>query len=105
MAMVGRVIFAFSSAVVNTTFPLVAGTRAEERKDLRVIATALLLVLGSGSLLAFGLCVIPAQVWTLLFGHGFQIAGEYSLPSLLALYALATLAVAIEQLRGRDTAS
>lgn len=91
VAMVGRVIFAFSSAVVNTTFPLVAGTRDEERKDLRVIATALLLVLGSGSLLAFGLCITPSSVWTLLFGHGFQIAGEYSLPSLLALYALATV--------------
>jgi O-antigen/teichoic acid export membrane protein len=91
VAMVGRVIFAFSSAVVNTTFPLVAGTREEERKDFRVIATALLLVLGSGSFLAFGLCVTPASVWTMLFGHGFQIAGEYSLPSLLALYALATV--------------
>jgi O-antigen/teichoic acid export membrane protein len=91
VAMVGRVIFAFSSAVVNTTFPLVAGTREEDRKDLRVIATALLLVLGSGSILAFGLCITPAHVWTLLFGHGFQIVGEYSLPSLLALYALATV--------------
>jgi O-antigen/teichoic acid export membrane protein len=91
VAMVGRVIFSFSSAVVNTTFPLVAGTRDEERKDLRVIATALVLVLGCGSLLAFGLCVTPASVWTGLFGRGFQIAGEYSVPSLLALYALTTV--------------
>jgi O-antigen/teichoic acid export membrane protein len=91
IAMVGRVIFSFSSAVVNTTFPLVAGTRDEERKDLRVIATALVLVLGCGSLLAFCLCVTPAWVWTSLFGKGFQIAGEYSVPSLLALYALTTV--------------
>jgi O-antigen/teichoic acid export membrane protein len=91
VAMVGRVIFAFSSAVVNTTFPLVAGTRNEERKDLKVIATSLLLVFGSGSLLAFGLCVTPAWIWTRLFGSGFQITGEYSLPSLLALYALTTV--------------
>ena len=91
VAMVGRVIFAFSSAVVNTTFPLVAGTRNEERKDLKVIATSLLLVFGSGSLLAFGLCVTPAWIWTRLFGLGFQITGEYSLPSLLALYALTTV--------------
>src|SRR5580698_8420586 len=91
VAMVGRVIFAFSSAVVNTTFPLVAGTRDEERKDLRVIATSLLLVFGSGSLLAFGLCVTPAWIWTRLFGAGFQTTGEYNLPSLLALYALATV--------------
>lgn len=91
IAMVGRVIFSFSSAVVNTTFPLVAGTREEERKDLKVIATSLVLVLGCGSLLAFCLCVTPAWVWTLLFGKGFQIAGEYSVPSLLALYALTTV--------------
>ncbi|MGO9436225.1 MAG: lipopolysaccharide biosynthesis protein [Terracidiphilus sp.] len=91
VAMVGRVIFAFSSAVVNTTFPLVAGTRDQERKDLKVIATSLLLVFGSGSLLAFGLCITPAWIWTKLFGAGFQIAGEYNLPSLLALYALATV--------------
>jgi O-antigen/teichoic acid export membrane protein len=44
VAMVGRVIFSFSQAVVNSTFPLVAGTSNEERRDLRVIATALLLV-------------------------------------------------------------
>ncbi len=91
VAMVGRVIFAFSSAVVNSTFPVVAGTREEERRDLRVIATSLLLVLGSGSMLAFGLCITPASVWAKLFGAGFQITGEYSMPSLLALYALATV--------------
>ena len=34
VAMVGRVIFTFSQAVVNSTFPLVAGTREEERRDL-----------------------------------------------------------------------
>ncbi|MFZ1015124.1 MAG: hypothetical protein WAN28_17395, partial [Terracidiphilus sp.] len=91
IAMVGRVIFSFSSAVVNTTFPLVAGTRDEERKDLRVIATALLLVFGIGSILAFGLCITPAWMWTALFGSGFQIAGGNSLPGLLALYALTTV--------------
>lgn len=91
IAMVGRVIFSFSSAVVNTTFPLVAGTRDEERKDLRVIATALLLVFGIGSILAFGLCITPAWMWTALFGSGFEIAGGNSLPGLLALYALTTV--------------
>jgi O-antigen/teichoic acid export membrane protein len=91
VAMVGRVIFAFSSAVVNSTFPLVAGTRAEDRRDLKVIATSLVLVLGSGSLLAFGLCITPSWVWTELFGKGFQIAGEHGMPSLLAVYALATV--------------
>jgi hypothetical protein len=48
-------------------------------------------VFGSGSLLAFGLCITPAWIWTSLFGPGFQIAGEHNLPALLALYALATV--------------
>ncbi len=91
VAMVGRVIFAFSSAVVNSMFPLVAGTRHEERKDLRVIATSLLLVLGIGSVLALGLCFVPAGIWTAFFGAGFSISGEYGLPYLLALYAITTV--------------
>jgi anti-anti-sigma regulatory factor len=91
VAMVGRVIFAFSSAVVNTMFPLVAGTPDEERKDLKVIATTLLLVLGTGSLLALGLCIAPAWIWTTLFGSEFEIAGKYNLPYLLALYAITTI--------------
>jgi O-antigen/teichoic acid export membrane protein len=91
VAMVGRVIFAFSSAVVNSMFPLVAGTRDEEGKDIRVIATSLLLVLGTGSVLALGLSVAPAGLWTTLFGSGFEIAGQYNLPYLLALYAVTTI--------------
>jgi O-antigen/teichoic acid export membrane protein len=91
VAMVGRVIFAFSSAVVNSMFPLVAGTRHEERKDLRVIATSLLLVVGIGSVLALGLRLVPAGVWTAFFGAGFSISGEYGLPYLLALYAITTV--------------
>jgi O-antigen/teichoic acid export membrane protein len=91
VAMVGRVIFAFSSAVVNSTFPLVAGTRHEERKDLRVIATSLLLVFGSGSVLALGLCITPASIWSSLFGSEFAMTGGYSLPHLLALYAFSTV--------------
>jgi len=91
VAMVGRVIFAFSWSVVNTTFPLVAGTRAGERKDLKVIATSFFLVLGIGSILSSALCFTPGEIWTWLFGSGFQIGGEYGLPSLLALYAFATV--------------
>jgi O-antigen/teichoic acid export membrane protein len=50
VAMVGRVIFAFSQAVVNSMFPLVAGTGDEERRDLKVIATSLLPASGPLSL-------------------------------------------------------
>ena len=89
--MVGRVIYAFSSAVVNSMFPLVAGTREEDRKDLKVIATSLMLVLGVGSVLAVSLGLTPAWIWTKFFGAGFEIAGQYSMPYLLALYAIATV--------------
>lgn len=91
VAMVGRVIFSFSQAVVNTTFPLVAGTSNEERRDLRVIATSLLLVLVVGLAIALGLCIAPPELWTHLFGSEFSITGRYNLPYLLALYALATV--------------
>jgi O-antigen/teichoic acid export membrane protein len=91
VAMVGRVIFAFSSAVVNSMFPLVAGTRDEERKDLKVIATSLLLVLGIGSVLAIGLGITPAGVWTRFFGPGFELGGKYNISYLLALYAITTI--------------
>jgi O-antigen/teichoic acid export membrane protein len=91
VAMVGRVIFAFSSAVVNSMFPLVAGTREEERKDFKVIATSLLLVLGIGSVIALGLAVAPAWIWSDFFGSGFAITGRYGLPYLLALYAITTI--------------
>ncbi|MHB1960311.1 MAG: lipopolysaccharide biosynthesis protein [Acidobacteriaceae bacterium] len=91
VAMVGRVIFSISQAVVNSMFPLVAGTREEERKDLTVIATSLFLVLSIGSALAIGLRLAPAWIWTALFGAKFAIAGKYGLPYLLALYAITTV--------------
>jgi hypothetical protein len=91
VAMVGRVIFALSSAVVNSMFPLVAGTRDEERKDLRVIATSLLLVLTMGCALALGLRLAPAGIWTTFLGSGFGVAGKYGLPYLLSLYAITTV--------------
>jgi O-antigen/teichoic acid export membrane protein len=91
VAMVGRVIYAFSSAVVNSMFPLVAGTSEEERKDLKVIATSLLLVFAIGSSMALALFLAPASIWTAFFGAKFQIAGEHGLPYLLALYAITTV--------------
>ena len=91
VAMVGRVIFSFSSAVVNSMFPLVAGTREEERRDHRVISTSLLLVLGIGIVLVLGLGIAPSGIWTTFFGSGFEIAGRYNLPYLLSLYAITAI--------------
>jgi hypothetical protein len=89
--MVGRVIFAFSQAVVNSMFPLVAGTGDEERRDLKVIATSLLLVLGIGCSVALVLRFAPASIWTSFFGPGFALAGPYGMPYLLSLYAVTTV--------------
>lgn len=91
VAMVGRVIFAFSTAVVNSMFPLVAGTRQEERRGLKVVAMSSLLVLSIGSALALGLRLAPAWIWTTTFGSGFAIAGRYGLPYLLSMYAITTV--------------
>jgi O-antigen/teichoic acid export membrane protein len=95
IGLVGRVIFVLSAAVVNSTFPIVAGTRAEERKDLRVIATSLLLVLGMGSIASLVMWIAPAALWTTLLGPGFQILGIHNIPHLSALYALKTATYSI----------
>ena len=91
VALVGRVVFAFSSAVINTMFPLMAGSRSEQRKGHSVLVVSLLLVLGIGSIIALGLKLAPAGIWTALFGSEFAIAGKYGLPYLLALYAATTV--------------
>lgn len=91
VALVGRVVFAFSSAVINTMFPVMAGTRSEQRKGHSVLVISLLLVLGIGSVIALGLRLAPAGIWTALFGPQFAIAGKYGLPYLLALYAATTV--------------
>jgi O-antigen/teichoic acid export membrane protein len=91
VAMVGRVIFAFSQAVVNSMFPLVAGTGDEERRDLKVIATSLLMVLGIGCSIALTLRLAPASIWTSFFGPGFAVAGNHGMPYLLSLYAVTTV--------------
>lgn len=91
VGLVGRVIFVLSAAVVNSTFPIVAATDTEERKDLRLIATPLLLVLGIGSFVAFAMWIAPPALWTTMLGPGFHIAGKYDIPYLSALYALKTV--------------
>ena len=95
IALVGRVIFAFSWAVVNTMFPIVAGTRAQERKGHGVLGISLLLVFTIGGVLALALRLAPAWIWTTLFGPQFVATGPYGLPYLLALYAATTCVYAL----------
>ncbi len=91
IAMVGRVTFACSSSIFNSMFPVIAGAKREDRKSLTLIGTALLLVLGVGAVLALGLRLTPAWVWTTLFGASFQIPGPHGFSYLLTLYAITTV--------------
>jgi O-antigen/teichoic acid export membrane protein len=91
IALVGRVIFSFSSAVMNGMFPVVAGAPHEERRNLSLISTSLLLVLGIGSTMAIGLRIAPPSIWTTFFGAGFHIAGPFGMPYLLSLKAVVTM--------------
>jgi O-antigen/teichoic acid export membrane protein len=91
VAMVGRVVFSFSQAIVNSMFPLVAATNNEERRDMSVIGSALMLVLSIGSVLALCLRLAPESVWRFFFGAKFQIAGPHGLSYLLALYAITSV--------------
>lgn len=90
VALVGRVIFAFSWAVINTMFPIVAGTRSRERRDHGVLRTSLLMVFGICTLFALVLGFSPSAVWATLFGPQFMMVGKNGLPHLLGLYAIAT---------------
>jgi O-antigen/teichoic acid export membrane protein len=90
VALVGRVIFAFSWAVINTMFPIVAGTRSRERREQGVLKASLLMVFGICSLFALCLWLAPTAVWAQLFGPEFLMAGKNGLPHLLALYAITT---------------
>jgi O-antigen/teichoic acid export membrane protein len=90
IALVGRVIFGFSWAVVNSMFPIVAGTGRQERRNHSVLGMSLLLVLGIGFVLTLGLRLAPAAIWSTLFGSQFAVNGKYGLPYLLALYAATT---------------
>jgi O-antigen/teichoic acid export membrane protein len=95
VALVGRVIFSFSWAVVNTMFPIVAGSHSRDRKNHTVLGTSLLLVFAIGSVLALGLRLAPATIWTTLFGSQFAMSGKYNLPYLLALYAATSCVYAL----------
>lgn len=91
IAIVGRVIFSVAHAVANTAFPVVAGTSAEERKDLRLIGTCLAMVLGMGVAISLGLWLVPASLWMHVLGSGFAVAGHYAISELMCVFAFATV--------------
>jgi O-antigen/teichoic acid export membrane protein len=88
VAMVGRVVFAFSWAVVSSMFPIAAETESRKQDDRGVLGTSLLIV--SGICLAFmcGLRIAPSAIWTHLFGSQFGTVTGSNFRYLLVLYAL-----------------
>jgi len=88
VAMVGRVVFAFSWAVVSSMFPIAAETGSRKQDDRGVLGTSLLIV--SGICLAFmcGLRIAPGGIWTHLFGSQFATVTGSNFRYLLVLYAL-----------------
>ena len=90
VALVGRVVYASSWAVISTMFPVAAASRKEETRAHGVLATSMLLVLGIGLTATLVLRLAPSSIWTILFGSHFGIATGRNLPVLLSLYAATT---------------
>lgn len=91
VAMVGRVVFAFSWAVVSSMFPIVAETSSRQKKeDYGVLGTSLLLVFAICLLFVVTLSLAPGEIWTWLFGRQFATAGGADFSNLLTLYAVST---------------
>src|SRR5258706_4153597 len=91
VAMVGRVVFAFSWAVVSSMFPIAAETsRRNERDDYGVLGISLLLVLGICFIFVGTLFLAPNAIWRWLFGSQFAAVGGIDFSRLLALYAAST---------------
>ncbi len=88
VAMVGRVVFAFSWSIVSSMFPIAAESHSRNQEDRGVLGTTMLLV--SGICLAFmlGLRVAPSAIWTHLFGPQFGTVSGSNFRYLLVLYAL-----------------
>jgi O-antigen/teichoic acid export membrane protein len=92
IAMVGRVVFAFSWAVVSSMFPIVAETRHRKQRgeDYEVLGTSLLLVLAICLVFVVALSLAPPEVWRWIFGTQFETVGGVNFSYLLVLYAIST---------------
>jgi O-antigen/teichoic acid export membrane protein len=89
VAMVGRVIFASSWAIVSSMFPIAAQTRNYKQEETHgVLRTSLLLVGAICFLFVLVLRLAPGTIWTHLFGPQFETAGGSRFRYLLVLYAV-----------------
>src|SRR5450432_998814 len=90
IAVVGRVVYMSSWAVVSSMFPLSAGVERTEPYRRTVLITPLLLVLSIAALSLVGLWLLPNVVWRGLFGAGFHLSAQTGYASLPLLYVAAT---------------
>ena len=91
IAVVGRVVYMSSWAVVSSMFPLSAGVEHPEPYRRTVVITPLLLVLSISVLSLVGLRLLPNVVWRGLFGASFPSLGaQNGYSSLPLLYVAAT---------------
>jgi O-antigen/teichoic acid export membrane protein len=89
VALVGRLVNMCAWSVVNTMFPVSAGTDADEREGQSVLFMSLLLVSAILTVLVTALWMVPNVLWKGLFGGQFELGGYGSLAPLLILYAVA----------------
>jgi O-antigen/teichoic acid export membrane protein len=87
VALVGRVVFVFSWAVVTSMFPVAAETRSRRQDDHGVLGTSLLLVSGICSVFVVAIRLAPREIWMHLFGVRFGISDGNNIEHLLVLYA------------------
>ncbi len=90
VSMVGRVVFAFSWSIVNSMFPIAAGTHSRKEDGHGVLGLTLLMVSGTCLLFISSLRLAPSWIWIRLFGAQFQTAGTADFRHLLILYAFST---------------
>jgi len=90
VALVGRLVNMCAWSVVNTMFPVSAGSAREENEGSPVLFTSLLLVLLILTVLVFGLWLVPSFLWKMLFSAHFELGNYGALAPLLILYAITT---------------
>src|SRR5256714_932409 len=90
VSLVGRLVNMCAWSVVNTMFPVSAGTRSSDREARPVLFMSLFLVFLILSVLILGLWAIPSFLWRTLFGSHFELGNYGSLAALLILYAITT---------------
>ncbi len=90
VSMVGRVVFFSSWSIINSMFPISAGTSSRKEDDHGVLGLTLLMVVGTCLIFIAGLGLAPAGIWSRLFGVQFSSFPASDFRHLLVLYALST---------------